>query len=162
MSLETVMEQLAKYTHAFMTATIFHLEAKMNFKNQAASIHNLEVQIGKIASMLSARTQGSLPSNTKKNPKEQVHAITLRSGKQLEQIQKPSTGIIHQKDIGEAKKHQGNTSSSRAKKSVAQPTIRLASREKDKSEKPPNTTEKPLIKHTFTHCRFLKGSNRTK
>ncbi|XP_037497832.1 uncharacterized protein LOC105631608 [Jatropha curcas] len=29
-------------------------------------------------------TQGTLPSNTEKNPKEQVQAITLRSGKELE------------------------------------------------------------------------------
>ena len=57
--------------------------------------------MGQIASLLSARTQESLPSNTDKILKEQVHAITLRSGKQLEQVQKESSEIVHQKDIGE-------------------------------------------------------------
>ena len=57
-----------------------------------------------IASLFSARTQELLPSNTDKMSKEQVHAITLRSGKQLEQVQKESYEIVHQKDIGEEAK----------------------------------------------------------
>ena len=32
---------------------------------------------------MSIRNQGSLPSNTKKNPKEQLKAITLRSGTEI-------------------------------------------------------------------------------
>ncbi|XP_027166325.1 uncharacterized protein LOC113766318 [Coffea eugenioides] len=45
---------------------------------------NVEVQIGQIASSLNNRNQGELPSKTEVNPKEQVQAITLRSGRQLE------------------------------------------------------------------------------
>nr|XP_027093500.1 uncharacterized protein LOC113713896 [Coffea arabica] len=45
---------------------------------------NVEVQIGQIASSLNNRNQGELPSKTEVNPKEHVKAITLRSGKQLE------------------------------------------------------------------------------
>src|SRR5438270_5067807 len=56
-------------------------------QNQAASIRNLEVQIGQIHNILSNRTQGSFPSDTEKNPKEQVNAVTLRSGKQLQEPQ---------------------------------------------------------------------------
>lgn len=56
-------------------------------QNQVAFIRNLEVQTIQIHNMLFGRTQGALPSNTKKNPKEQVQAIILRSGKQLEQLQ---------------------------------------------------------------------------
>ena len=40
-----------------------------------ASFHTLENQVGQMAEMLSARQPGSLPSNTERNPKEQVHAI---------------------------------------------------------------------------------------
>ncbi|GKU89688.1 hypothetical protein SLEP1_g3794 [Rubroshorea leprosula] len=52
-------------------------------QNQGASIWNLEVQVGQLASVVSRRAQGALPSSTEKNPKEQVKAITLRSGKQI-------------------------------------------------------------------------------
>ena len=60
-------------------------DTKANFRNQGASICNLEHQVGKISKLLTERTQGALPSNTKTNPKEHVNAITLRSGKELEQ-----------------------------------------------------------------------------
>ena len=36
--------------------------------------------MGQLANSLSVRNQGSLPSNTEKNPKEQLKEITLRSG----------------------------------------------------------------------------------
>ena len=42
-------------------------------KNQEASLKNLENQVGQLASLLSERSQGSLPSNTEKNPKEDLH-----------------------------------------------------------------------------------------
>ncbi|KAH9745008.1 hypothetical protein KPL70_003905 [Citrus sinensis] len=41
-----------------------------------------------IANLLSSIPQGSLPSNTETNPKEQVNAIILQSGKQLEDLPK--------------------------------------------------------------------------
>src|SRR4051812_26700040 len=49
-------------------------------KNQSASIKNLEMQMGQIHNLLANRQQGTLPSDTEKNPREQVNAITLRSG----------------------------------------------------------------------------------
>jgi hypothetical protein len=56
-------------------------------KNQSAQIRNLENQLGQIANALSNRPQGSLPSDTEKNPRndgnEHCKAITLRSGKEL-------------------------------------------------------------------------------
>ncbi|XP_062093593.1 uncharacterized protein LOC133799609 [Humulus lupulus] len=50
-----------------------------------SSIRNLETQVGQLANMLNNRAHGNLPCNTEVNPKEQVQAITLRSGKQIEQ-----------------------------------------------------------------------------
>ncbi|PPS16310.1 hypothetical protein GOBAR_AA04269 [Gossypium barbadense] len=49
---------------------------KTALKNQQASIQGLETQIGQLAKLISERPQGSLPSNTKSNPREQLNAIT--------------------------------------------------------------------------------------
>ncbi|KAL0438927.1 UNVERIFIED_CONTAM: hypothetical protein Slati_2375700 [Sesamum latifolium] len=52
-------------------------------QNQDASIQNLEVQIGQLVSIVSGRREGQLPSDTEKNLKEHVNAITLKNGKAL-------------------------------------------------------------------------------
>ncbi|XP_065617702.1 uncharacterized protein LOC136062520 [Quercus suber] len=54
-------------------------------QNNSTSIHNLEVQIGQLSSMLTERTAGTLPSNTVTNPKEHVKAISLRGGQTYEE-----------------------------------------------------------------------------
>ena len=59
-------------------------ETKTDIQNQAVAIGNLDTQIGQVASILSERQQGNLPSTTELNPKEHCNAITLRSGKELE------------------------------------------------------------------------------
>ena len=46
-------------------------------KNQQASIQGRENQIGQFAQLSLERPQGSLPSNTETNPREQLHAITV-------------------------------------------------------------------------------------
>ncbi|XP_010247839.1 PREDICTED: uncharacterized protein LOC104590793 [Nelumbo nucifera] len=38
--------------------------------------------------MISSRVQGTLPSNTEANPREQVQAITMMSGKELQEVEK--------------------------------------------------------------------------
>ncbi|KAL6342190.1 hypothetical protein AAG906_006804 [Vitis piasezkii] len=62
-----------------------HMKQTHPNKNQGASIHNLEHQVGEISKLLMERTQGALPSIMETNLKEHVKAITLRSGKELEQ-----------------------------------------------------------------------------
>ncbi|PPS09961.1 hypothetical protein GOBAR_AA10684 [Gossypium barbadense] len=47
-------------------------------KNQQASIQRLETQIGQLSKLISKRPQGSLPSNTEPNPREQLHAINVQ------------------------------------------------------------------------------------
>ena len=75
------------------------------FKNHSFSIHNLEIQVGQLANSLSIRNQGSLPSNIEKNPKEQLKAITLRSGieiptpKQQLSMRKRRKKIIKSREI---------------------------------------------------------------
>ncbi|KAL5754796.1 hypothetical protein ACOSP7_023016 [Xanthoceras sorbifolium] len=49
-------------------------------------IQNLEVQVGQLARGSQSRAQEALPSNTEINPKEHCKAITLRSGKQVDQL----------------------------------------------------------------------------
>ncbi|XP_027351012.1 uncharacterized protein LOC113862053 [Abrus precatorius] len=68
-------------------------------RNQQASIHNLEIQLGQISRLLSKRPQGSLPGNTETNPREQVNAVTLRSGRTLQEKGKQET----EKDTAEEK-----------------------------------------------------------
>ncbi|XP_062114339.1 uncharacterized protein LOC133825404 [Humulus lupulus] len=55
-----------------------------------SSIRNLEMQVGQLANMLQSKPQGNFPSNTEVNPKEQCNAISLRSGKKLEEPVKKS------------------------------------------------------------------------
>ena len=61
------------------------MEAKFDkiAKNHASSIHNIEVRLGQLANIVAQRNQGSLLSNTEINPREQVKAITFRSGKEI-------------------------------------------------------------------------------
>ncbi|XP_031262255.1 uncharacterized protein LOC116120447 [Pistacia vera] len=51
---------------------------KIIAQNQSTSIRNLETKMGQINNIIVGRFQGVFPSYAKKNPKEQVHAITLR------------------------------------------------------------------------------------
>ena len=78
-NLEEVFTQFMQKTNDFIDDT------KANFRNQGASIRNLEHQMGEISKLLTERTQWTLPSISETNPKEHVKAITLRSGKELEQ-----------------------------------------------------------------------------
>ncbi|KAL0434310.1 UNVERIFIED_CONTAM: hypothetical protein Slati_2765300 [Sesamum latifolium] len=61
----------------------FITTANTRFQNQDASIRNLEVQIGQLVSIVSSRQEGQLPSDTEKNSREQVNAITLKSGETI-------------------------------------------------------------------------------
>ncbi|XP_031268653.1 uncharacterized protein LOC116127129 [Pistacia vera] len=67
--------------------TSFMSETRATFRNQGASIRNLEVQEWQIAEKLNKRPQGSLPSNTVTNPREQANAIALWCGTVLEEVE---------------------------------------------------------------------------
>ncbi|PPR88990.1 hypothetical protein GOBAR_AA31695 [Gossypium barbadense] len=47
-------------------------------KNQQVSIQGLKTQIGQLSKLISERPQGSLPSNTEPNPREQLNAINVQ------------------------------------------------------------------------------------
>src|SRR3954468_19191756 len=64
----------------------FQEETRNNQRNTTTSIKNLEVQVGQIAQHLTLQAQGSFPSATVKNPKDQekINAVTTRSKKVAE------------------------------------------------------------------------------
>src|SRR5579859_5998464 len=64
----------------------FMTKADSLFKNQGASLKNLENQVGQLALAIHTRPQGSFPSDTE-NPrenKEQCQAIQLRNGREVQ------------------------------------------------------------------------------
>ena len=44
--------------------------------------------MGQLASLLPERSQGSLPCNTEKIPREEAKAVTFRNGRELEEVEK--------------------------------------------------------------------------
>jgi hypothetical protein len=91
--------QLGAILKSFMQETKnFTAEAKSQILSQGVSIKNLENQVGQIATALTQRPSGSLPSTTetpastsKDKGKETCKVITLRSGTEYEG---PSMGTI--------------------------------------------------------------------
>ena len=89
-SLDLKMEQLADmHMNMMKSHDKFKNETRMSLNNQATQLRNLEVQMGQMASLLSERQQGNFPSTSEVNPRreenEHCKAVTLRSGKTLEQ-----------------------------------------------------------------------------
>ncbi|PPR94853.1 hypothetical protein GOBAR_AA25812 [Gossypium barbadense] len=60
-----------------MSETRFQ-NTKTALKNQQASIQGPETQIGQLSKLISERPQGSLPSNTEPNPREQLNVINTQ------------------------------------------------------------------------------------
>ena len=87
--LEQALAQMQTSHSAFMNETKENMQQQATqLNNQAAQLRNLEVQMGQMANLLTERQPGSLPSNSKVNPRrdgnEHVKAVMLRSGKELE------------------------------------------------------------------------------
>ncbi|KAL0409777.1 UNVERIFIED_CONTAM: hypothetical protein Sradi_1912100 [Sesamum radiatum] len=61
----------------------FITTADTRFRNQDVSIWNLDMQVGQLISIVSERKGGQLPSDTEKNPREQVNAISLRNDRTI-------------------------------------------------------------------------------
>ena len=79
-----------------------------------ASLRNLENQVGQLANNLSRRPQGGLPSKSEKNPREEVNAVTLRSGKKLEEVEKEPRKVVDKgKKVVEENLKEDDTDSSK-------------------------------------------------
>lgn len=79
-SWELAIEKLANAT----SERFERLEAKVD--QMASSSRNVEMQLGQLANSINSRGQGSLPSKTEINPREQCKAVTLRSRKQYGEV----------------------------------------------------------------------------
>ena len=84
------MEQLGDmHMNMMKSHDKFENETRTSLNNQATQLQNLEVQMGQMASLLSKKKQGNLPSTLEVNPRregnEHCKDVTLRSGKTLEQ-----------------------------------------------------------------------------
>src|SRR3954471_8118215 len=81
----TAPTKLEEMFAAFMTQTHQQSEEnKQTFKTMQASISELKMQVGQLASNMSQREPGRFPSQPEVNPREHEHAkaiTTLRSGK---------------------------------------------------------------------------------
>ncbi|XP_016500490.1 uncharacterized protein LOC107818924 [Nicotiana tabacum] len=84
----SILEDLMK---AFINKSDEKFETQgTTIREQGTTIRNLERQMGQLVSLLSERAPGTFPADTKKNPKETIKAVSLRSGKTLEEpIAKP-------------------------------------------------------------------------
>ena len=87
--LEQALAQMLTSHSAFMNETKANMQQQeTQLNNQAAQLRNLEVQMGKMANLLTERQPGSLPTNSEVNPRrdgnEHVKPVMLRSGKELE------------------------------------------------------------------------------
>ena len=88
-SLDLKMKQLADmHMNMLKSHDKFENETRTLLNNQAAQLQNLEVKMGQMASLLSERQHGNLPSTLEVNPrregKENCKVVTLGSGKTLE------------------------------------------------------------------------------
>ncbi|XP_019248465.1 PREDICTED: uncharacterized protein LOC109227722 [Nicotiana attenuata] len=54
---------------------------------KAATMRNLERQMGQLVSAQNTRPAGALPSDTEANPKASLNDVSLRNGRQLEEVQ---------------------------------------------------------------------------
>ncbi|XP_071940114.1 uncharacterized protein [Coffea arabica] len=104
---------------------------------------NVEVQIGQIASSLNNRNQGELPSKTEVNPKEHVKAITLRSGKQLED---PPVMEVEKDENEKQEEKQRNQEA----------IVEENSREESRENQPSSSATIPIPPAIPSYAKFLK------
>ncbi|XP_016185579.1 uncharacterized protein LOC107627241 [Arachis ipaensis] len=71
-------------------------EARSNIRNQGAAISKLEAQLGSLSKQIPMPTH-TFPSDTMANPRGECKAITLRSGKVVEEAS--SNHNLHEKEV---------------------------------------------------------------
>ncbi|XP_071932955.1 uncharacterized protein [Coffea arabica] len=134
---EIAVEKLAKVT----SDRFERVEGRLD--QLTTMYRNVEVQIGQIASSLNNRNQGELPSKMEVNPKEHVKAITLRSGKQLEDPP------VVEVEKGESEKQEEKQRSQEA-------IVEENSREKPRESQPSSSATIPMPLVIPSYANFLK------
>ncbi|XP_071923102.1 uncharacterized protein [Coffea arabica] len=134
---EMAVEKLAKVT----SDRFERVEGRMD--QLTTMYRNVEVQIGQIASSLNNRNQGELPSKTEVNPKEHVKAITLRSGRQLED---PPVKEVEKDENEKQEEKQRNQEA----------IVEENSRENPREKQPSSSTTIPIPPAIPSYAKFLK------
>ncbi|XP_070032753.1 uncharacterized protein [Nicotiana tomentosiformis] len=89
------LEDLMK---AFIVKTDERLDAHgAAIKELGTGFRNLERQVGQIATILSERIPGTLPTDTERNPKETVNVVTLRTKNKVDKKKKGKKGTEKRK-----------------------------------------------------------------
>ncbi|WCJ31641.1 hypothetical protein M5689_013115 [Euphorbia peplus] len=92
LSIDEIVKELAT------NAQQFQKDTQQFQKETKASIQNLEKQMGQMATSIGAmESQGKLPSQTVDNPRQNVSAIKLRNGREIEQPEKSDS--VAEKEI---------------------------------------------------------------
>ena len=134
------MPNLEEMLTKFISVSETHFQnTETILKNQQALIQGLETQIGQLAKLISERTQGSLPSNTEPNPREQLNVINIQDD---EGVVEPETEPMQETMV---RKGQGK---------VDQNTNKPVTVEYKPSVPYPNATRKDLSDEQFG--KFLK------
>ncbi|XP_071917116.1 uncharacterized protein [Coffea arabica] len=134
---EIAVEKLAKVT----SDRFERVEGRLD--QLTTMYRNVEVQIGQIASYLNNRNQGELPSKTEVNPKEHVKAITLRSGRQLED---PPVVEVEKDENEKQEEKQRNQEA----------IVEENSRENPREKQPSSSTTIPIPPAIPSYAKFLK------
>ncbi|XP_071928164.1 uncharacterized protein [Coffea arabica] len=134
---EMAVEKLAKVT----SDRFERVEGRLD--QLTTMYRNVEVQIGQIASSLNNRNQGELPSKTEVNPKEHVKAITLRSGKQLED---PPVMEVEKDENEKQEEKQRNQEA----------IVEENSREESRENQPSSSATIPIPPAIPSYAKFLK------
>ncbi|KAI3767638.1 hypothetical protein L2E82_17938 [Cichorium intybus] len=114
-----------------------HSATEVQLRNQAASIQNIENQIGQISKVLQERLPGTLPTNTEPNPRAQAKAITTRSGKIIPPaVMEPEINSTPESKIGTAENEHTKDEGTKETSSPEphQPTIPFPQRLKKEKE----------------------------
>ena len=77
--------------------------------NTNASLKILEMRIGQLAQAMQKEPKDSFPSDTRKNPKDCM-AVTLRSGRELDERRVESKNIEEEKQAKIGEQHEKNSS----------------------------------------------------
>ncbi|XP_021757039.1 uncharacterized protein LOC110722108 isoform X1 [Chenopodium quinoa] len=86
LSLEEIVKAMADNT------LHFHQETRSGLKNLENQVSQLANTVGK----LQAQNSNKIPSQPERNPKENTSAISLRSGKQLEVLEKSKSEVLEE------------------------------------------------------------------
>ncbi|XP_019173792.1 PREDICTED: uncharacterized protein LOC109169364 [Ipomoea nil] len=112
---------------ASQDTTMKKMDAKIDKVAQSnqASIHNLEVQVGQLAKFVAEKDRGKFPSTTEINPREGAMAVTLRSGKILNEglKEKEPTSVEKESDKEEEQVPKESSSDQNLTSSTVKPYV---------------------------------------